>query len=117
MPNELLQTLLILAIIAVVVGIAKLTKYIINRSALPPFRFPHVRGWQRPKELSPFKEKIKNTSTIFLEKVVNQRKAAIARLVASGFITWEEYYGLYEALMMWKENKLKDIEAGTYIYL
>jgi hypothetical protein len=108
----MLETFILLGTIAVVVGIAKLTKYIINRNTLPPFRF-----WHGPKEVSPFKEKIKNTSTIFLEKVVNQRKAAIAQLVKNGFISWKEYYDLYEAIMMWRENKLKDIEAGTYIYL
>lgn len=74
-------------------------------------------SWRGPKKLSPYKEKIRNTSILFLEKVVNQRKTAIARLVASELITWEEYYGLYEAIMMWKENKLKSIEAGTFLFM
>ena len=113
----MLETLILLGTIAVVVGIAKLTRYIIDRRALPPFRFPHVGEWRGPKELFPRKQELKNTSTIFLEKVVNQRKAAIARLVNSEFISWEEYYGLYEAIMMWRENKLKDIETGAFIHL
>lgn len=99
------ETLLILGTIAVLVGIYKIADYAIERNHPGP-----IRWWRSHiKKLTPYQQERENVSIEFLQRVVNQRKAALSRLYDSGFIDWDEYNKLYNALIDWKDKQIEII--------
>ena len=100
---------IIIGTILVIVGVTQLTKYIIRKNTLPLLHWWHL---EKGKQLTSYQEGCKNLSIQFLERVVNHRKTSIAQLYNSGLIDWNEYARLYDALMLWKQDKLESIHEA-----
>ena len=115
MQTETLKEILIIGgTILSLIGIVQLTNYIIRRTALPPISWWRVGGKETP---TTYEAICRNYSILYLQEVVNHRKVALHRLLESGFITWAEYHKLYDKLISWKEEILKDIDDRHFTFL
>lgn len=106
-----MDTFIVLALMLTVLTVPRLiARHIRNKRKFS------VKDWNQTI-LTPKQEEFKSTSLEFLQRVVNQRKAALARLHESGFVNWEEYTTLYNALIQWRDDALKEIEHDTPLYM